>query len=329
VSEVTIKPLFTDAGLAAIENATGNGLQATIAEIAIGDAGYAPGTSAVGLQNELVRVNCSAGGAVGPQEVLLEAQVPAAAPEFFVREIGFFLDDGTLLALWSDVSQVLGYRSALSPWFFKFVLKWSTLPVDSITVSFNGDAAQAALALDVGQTEAKIQHTVESEGMTWDPADNSLLTQAITAIVDGAPGHADFQTALAAYLAAGGYLRRDVSDVLAAGYWATPVPLDGSSGTAAPDLTLGNVFTLDTSGSGSGVVTQPITLADPASVPGAGMAIVYAAQDATGGHALTLGAGYRVQAGTWSTDANAVNVLYLTMDGGAAIDVTISQRGEA
>lgn len=183
----TITPLFTDAGLAAVASATGAGLQAEIAEIAVGDAAYAPGASATALQSERARVSVSAGGATGPQEVLVEAMVPAGAPEFWIREVGFFLADGTLLAVWSDPEQTLGWRGGLAPWFFKFLLAWTSLPANSITVTFNGDAGHAALSLDLAQAEAKVIHTVEASGQTWSETDNAQLTQAIQGLAPTVP----------------------------------------------------------------------------------------------------------------------------------------------
>ena len=60
----------------------------------------------------------------------------------------------------------------------------------------------------------------------------------------------------------------------------------------------------------------------------AGMFLVVAKQDATGGRALTLASGYALSGGKWSTAANAVNLLWITSDGsGTALDVVIAQRG--
>jgi len=322
----TITPLFTDAGLAAVASATGAGLAAEIAEIAIGDSGYAPGASSTALQSERARVSVSAGGTTGPHEVLVEAMVPEGAPEFWIREVGFFLADGTLLALWSDPEKNLGWRGELAPWFFKFLLGWTSLPANAITVTFDGDAGQAALSLDLAQVEAKLVHAVEDSGQDWDDGDNTQLTAAITAKVSNAFSTAfngqDFATALAAYLADGGYLRRDVADTLTVGFATTAVPLVPASGTITPDLAAGNVFTL--------AVDQALTLAAPANAADrAGMMMIAATQNTTGGHVLTLAAGYRVTRGAWDLEPGGVNILYLTLDGSGVVDVAITQRGAA
>ncbi|WP_417842030.1 phage tail protein [Terasakiella sp.] len=187
MSTVSLTPILTAAGLAAVSNADGNGLQAIIAEIAVGDAGYEPDGTETGLQNELARVDCSAGGAISPNSVLVEAMIAAGAPSFFIREIGFFLDDGTLLAVWSSEGQTVGYRSDLAPWFFKFVLGWESLPTDAITVNFNGDAQLAAMSLDLTLLEGKVRHTVESAGIDWDDQDDTQLTAAINFAVGRGP----------------------------------------------------------------------------------------------------------------------------------------------
>jgi hypothetical protein len=119
----------------------------------------------------------------------------------------------------------------------------------------------------------------------------------------------------------GGYLARDEADVLTAGYFTAPVAAAIAAGHVALDPAAGNVFTV--------AVTAPFTLDFPAGLAGkAGMILVIATQDGAGGHALTTAAGYHAAAGSWSTEANAVNLIWITSDGGgAALDVVIAQRG--
>lgn len=117
-------------------------------------------------------------------------------------------------------------------------------------------------------------------------------------------------------------LRRTVSTPdLAAGFYVTPAVLEIDAGVVTPDFAARNVMTL--------AVTSAITLANPATIPAGGRALIIATQDATG-RALTLGSAYRIAGGEWSADPNAVNFLDLTFGGGGGlIDVDISQRGEA
>ncbi|MEW5727710.1 MAG: hypothetical protein AB1918_07785 [Pseudomonadota bacterium] len=142
-----------------------------------------------------------------------------------------------------------------------------------------------------------------------DPADHEQLADAIEAAI---------AAALAGYV---GFLRPDVAATLSAGYFTAPVPVAIAAGHAALDLDAGNVITIAVDGA--------FTLDFPAGLAGkAGMVLVVATQDGVGGHALTLAAGYRLASGAWDTTAGAVNLLWVTSDGGgAALDVVIAQRG--
>lgn len=116
-------------------------------------------------------------------------------------------------------------------------------------------------------------------------------------------------------------LYRDTSAVVEAGFWSKPVSLAAVGGVATPDPLAGTVFTL--------TLTANTTLGFPSGMAGkAGMFMVVAKQDATGGRTLTLASGYQLASGDWSTEANAVNLLWVSSDGsGTVLDVVISQRG--
>lgn len=157
------------------------------------------------------------------------------------------------------------------------------------------------------------------------------LREVITRVVDVAgvdagSGNLDqLLDAISTLIASGipaDVLRRTVSTPdLTAGYYVTPAVLDIVDGTVTPDFVARNVMTLS--------VTEAITLANPATIPAGGRALIIATQDATG-RALTLGSVYRIAGGAWSAEPGDVNFLDLTFGaGGALIDVDISQRGEA
>jgi len=318
MSELDLLPVFTSAGLTAIQAAHQQGMAVKVTHIALGDSGVAvrdgdglPTVAAramVALGNERVRVAVTAGGDDSPTSVTMLAEVPADEPEFWVKEVGFITDAGVLLAVWSSASTNLGWRGAVTPWIFRFVLAWTDLPPNAITIDYNGSAALNAWSLDQARLKAKVRHTVETSGQDWDDLDAEQLTHALIALIAAGMGGATF-------------LRKDVSSIVEAGYWTKPVPLAITGGTATPDLAAGNVFTL--------TATTSLTLAFPAALAGrAGMMLVVIAQDATGGRTLTLASGYKLAAGSWSTAANAVNLLWITSDGtGTALDVVISQRG--
>lgn len=153
MSDLTLSPVLTSAGLAAVAAAHGQGMQVKITHVAVGNGGFdvrdgddyplPDALAKTELDAEQVRVNVYAGAVTGPQQIVVEARIDAGAPNFWVKEVGFFLEDGTLFAVWSSATLNLGFRGDLVPWIFRFVLSWTQLPADAVTVIFNGDAAYA------------------------------------------------------------------------------------------------------------------------------------------------------------------------------------------
>ena len=145
-------PTITRAGLAACRNAQGTGLLATISAVAIGRGvpsgggfvGYAPTGGETALKGEMARVPLLSGAPLGgvagsdPIGFRVLAQVPALAPgsaTYPVNEVGFFLDDGTLLCVWSDPVLVLAYMTAQAPLELAHDLFLSQLPVASMAIT--------------------------------------------------------------------------------------------------------------------------------------------------------------------------------------------------
>jgi hypothetical protein len=97
----TLIPKITDAGIQACFNAYNSGLQAKITHIGLGDESYTPSSEQTQLVNEIQRVIIADGERVSPQQIHVTG-VASGEDEYWVKEIGFFLEDGTLLAVWSD-----------------------------------------------------------------------------------------------------------------------------------------------------------------------------------------------------------------------------------
>lgn len=139
---VALRPKITNAGLAALFNATNNGVEGYVTHVAFGDAAgasYAPTGDEVGLKNELARVAVGGGERETPTQILLQG-VLDDGPEFWIREVGFFLSDGTLLALWSEPNKLLLYKSAGVPFVFAYGLALSGVPENSVNVQITGPA---------------------------------------------------------------------------------------------------------------------------------------------------------------------------------------------
>lgn len=102
-----IRPKITAAGLAAAFNAQNTGLAANITHVAFGDgdgSSYTPTGAETELANELGRAPVGGGEKDGPSQVLLQGALGDGA-EFWIREVGFILEDGTLFALWSEIQE--------------------------------------------------------------------------------------------------------------------------------------------------------------------------------------------------------------------------------
>lgn len=68
------------------------------------------------------------------------------AAEFWVREIGFLLADGTLLAVWSHATEILTYKAAGTDLLLAYDLSLSALPADSVTIVSSAAGLNLTLA---------------------------------------------------------------------------------------------------------------------------------------------------------------------------------------
>lgn len=131
-------PLITQAGLNAAVNAKANGFTIDISAIAVGTSGYTPSRSQTRLQGEKNRVAIAGGQVVGDGQFHITGHFIDDA-EYAVREVGFYLADGTLFAVWSHPQNVLFYQTPIAQIVQGFDLLLSAAPVDAITINTTGD----------------------------------------------------------------------------------------------------------------------------------------------------------------------------------------------
>lgn len=129
-----LQPQITKAGLAAIWNATSTGVSAEISHIGLGSAGYTPSADQKALRTQVAKYPISGGEKLSSTLIHLTAVADDAAA-FWVREVGFFLSDGTLLAVWSHPTEALTYKSANTELLLAYDLSLSALPADSVTIN--------------------------------------------------------------------------------------------------------------------------------------------------------------------------------------------------
>lgn len=158
---------FTNAGLAELISAKNAGIKGAIKYIAAGDRSYTPQTGQTALQRERQRVEIVDYEEISLTQLRMGAKFTGPL-EYEVREIGFYLESGTLLAVYSVPNTLLTYKSANSSWIQKFTLDISPLPTGSVTVVVGTEnlnlmmteeiAAAAAAFIKSEATNIKLTH---------------------------------------------------------------------------------------------------------------------------------------------------------------------------
>jgi len=129
-----LQPQITKAGLAAIWNATSTGLSAEISHIGLGSAGYTPSADQKTLRTQVAKYPISGGEKLSGTLIHLTAVADDSAA-FWVREVGFFLSDGTLLSVWSHPTEQLTYKSPNTELLLAYDLSLEALPANSVTIN--------------------------------------------------------------------------------------------------------------------------------------------------------------------------------------------------
>lgn len=140
-----LQPVITQAGLAAIFRATNDGLSAQITHVVLGSSGYTPVQTQTALRSKKGTYPISDGQKLSNTQIHLTAVADDAA-EFWVREVGFLLSDGTLLAVWSDPTQALAYKSPNAQLLLAYDLSLAALPANSVTITSTGAGLNLTLS---------------------------------------------------------------------------------------------------------------------------------------------------------------------------------------
>jgi hypothetical protein len=136
---------YTKAGLAELISAKNQGIKGTIKWIAAGDRSYTPSVNQTRLSNEKQRELITDWEELSSTQLRMGA-VFKGSLEYEVREVGFFLESGTLLAVYSIPNTLLTYKSANASWLQKFTLDISPLPTDSVSVVLGAENINLFLA---------------------------------------------------------------------------------------------------------------------------------------------------------------------------------------
>jgi len=103
--------IITQAGLQAAMDAVNDGVTIRLSHVALGDGQWEPDNTATGLQNELERYPVADGHVDG--NVLHVFASLDSTEEYWVWEIGLYLDDGTLFGIYASNAPVR-YKNAAS-----------------------------------------------------------------------------------------------------------------------------------------------------------------------------------------------------------------------
>lgn len=137
--ENVIAPVITQAGINKTMLAANAGMKAKVTHVALGDGnlvggvrnGYTPAGTETALAHEFARYQIGSAENLSGNEVALSVLCDGAA-QGWVREIGYFLEDGTLFAIWSAPNTALFYKQAGVPMASVLTIALYGLPANSV-----------------------------------------------------------------------------------------------------------------------------------------------------------------------------------------------------
>lgn len=157
--------LITDAGIAASIRAGELGISYKIAEISIGTEGYTPSKDQTALRNEVQRKPITRGEVIGLSQLHFET-VWDGKEAFKGKELGYWLDDGTLFAVDSRDGEVITYKQKDSVVTEACELNLATSTINNISVELVGTPS----ATEERQGIAKIATTKQVDEGSDDSA---------------------------------------------------------------------------------------------------------------------------------------------------------------
>ncbi|MFO2466215.1 phage tail protein [Pseudomonas sp. 15FMM2] len=136
---IPLQPIITKAGLTAVFRADNAGLAAEITHIVVGTLGYTPSSEQKTLRAQIAKYPIAGAQRLSPTQIHLTA-LADGTQAFWVKEVGFLLSDGTLLAVWSHPTEPLAYKPENADLLLAYDLALSALPANSVTInSLPGD----------------------------------------------------------------------------------------------------------------------------------------------------------------------------------------------
>lgn len=137
MSRTALIPTLLARGIEAATLASLAGYRVEVTHLALGDAGYTPTREQGGLVSERVRIPLYDAQEKSPGHLHMNALVEGD-DEFWVREVGFLLADGTPFAVWSNPEWALAWKQAGIDLLIAYDLLLSEVPEGSVTVVSTG-----------------------------------------------------------------------------------------------------------------------------------------------------------------------------------------------
>lgn len=128
------KLIITSAGLSSLVSAQNQGIQAKITHMAVGAASYEPTGNESSLLDEQERRAINDYSDIGSVTYL--ACIYDGDDALTIREIGLFLEDGTLFGLASHPTEIIGFKAAgrSNVHLQRVAIQTSVLPAESLSV---------------------------------------------------------------------------------------------------------------------------------------------------------------------------------------------------
>jgi len=134
--EIKLIPITTTAGLQKFFQVSGlPEVKLKLTHIGFGDSGYTPDKNQTSLKNEIIRIPISS-GKVFPSDgyMDLSALIPEDVPEFWIREIGWYLEDGTLAFVWSHPEVPIAWKNKNLKLLAGISVRITDVPLDKIEI---------------------------------------------------------------------------------------------------------------------------------------------------------------------------------------------------
>lgn len=159
----TFTPVITEAGFTAALAAKTGGFAVDITHVAVGSSGYAVQTNALGratqttLTQERQRVAIQDARDVGNGQTDISFVVEGAG-DYYIKEVGFFMEDGTLFAVASHPTQALIWKSEISRAAIALELVLEAVDPDSINIVSDGPPLTLLMTREIATLSTFAMH---------------------------------------------------------------------------------------------------------------------------------------------------------------------------